>query len=520
MKKISVLLVVIMILAMFQLPASGAEGTLNSLEIENQTTISSVDALNYSSAPDNIHVFIYNDNSRYVSENDGDNYLAGYLYVLDDITAEIVPISTSKVITYTTTKNEVFFVTEASEIVCYDLNRSSLTTVGNVEGTIKDFDYFNGVLSCIVDSDTITFLDVSDGSVERFTMDTEVVSLYQFADSKLIWRDTVDAPYYLDISTGESILLSCEQEANAIMAPYITPQPETTETALMAATSTDSLNDITFPLSDYPANVLDYTWPYPTAQSYFNNTDSTTATCNHPSALASSSRVYDCKYYGGHRQCLGFALYAHDTYYHLTTPSAIPQTNDYYETDYHFWKDSNGKAIDEEDSDLAEERCKDFFESLDIGAYIRYGKTSDSTDPEGAHSIVLADRDDNGIWAYECNQDNKCGVYYMYYRYDKIIDRYQFIANWIDHSLTDDLTYKSLSQHKVNCDNCDAYVVRAHTVSSVYKTIASSIQHQVYFSCCDGGYKQSHAFNTLGKCTKCGYVKMDTASLDVPVVAE
>ena len=204
----------------------------------------------------------------------------------------------------------------------------------------------------------------------------------------------------------------------------------------------------------------------------------------------------------------------------MTTPSAIPQTNDYYGTDYHFWKDSDGNTITEEDSDLAEDRCKDFFASLDIGAYIRYGKTGDNVSPEGAHSIVLADRDANGIWAYECNQDNKCGVYYMYYRYDKIIDRYQFVANWIDHSLTDDLTYKSSSQHKVNCDNCDAYVVRAHTVSSVYKTIASSTHHQVYFSCCNGGYRQLHTFNSLDKCTKCGYVKMDTASSDAPVVAE
>ena len=107
MKKLSITLIFIVIISVFQLPASGAESVPVSSEMEGSTIVSSVNALNYSSAPDYMRAFIYRENSPYVAEDDTDSYLIGYLYLLNENTSEITRISTSSVATFTTTKNEV-----------------------------------------------------------------------------------------------------------------------------------------------------------------------------------------------------------------------------------------------------------------------------------------------------------------------------------------------------------------------------------------------------------------------------
>ena len=135
---------------------------------------------------------------------------------------------------------------------------------------------------------------------------------------------------------------------------------------------------------------------------------------------------------------------------------------------------------------------KRFFESLNTGAYVRYGKyrAEDSTPYNGCHSIVFIDSDDVGIWVYECNQDydpnssnDGCGVFIQYYPYKRLF-RYKYILNYVSHDFSETPVYDSTAYHKVGCDDCAGYVCQAHT--NISATIVSTTQHNATFNCCGG----------------------------------
>jgi len=203
-------------------------------------------------------------------------------------------------------------------------------------------------------------------------------------------------------------------------------------------------NDVTFPFREYPATVLYYDGRYPLALRYFNFRDTGVGSCNHMNG------IFHCKKYGGHNQCYGFAIYAHDRYMHIeNTEKTSPQ---WANGDY-FTKDLEMKS---------EDHFYAFFSSLHTGAYIRFGRYDDHEGPEGVHSVVFVSCDANGAWVYECNMDKMCGIYYTYYPYSKLVTRYDYIANYVNHTFQDTPVYEDAQYHRISCKNCNGYIRQEH----------------------------------------------------------
>ncbi len=391
-------------------------------------------------------------------------------------------------------------------------------------------DYFDGILLYVEDSTKIVFIDTASGFYEIKHTAESIKSVYQFDHDKMIWRDENSSPYYLNISTRENIALNTEHEVNCLLAPYITPPQAETTTRAISFANTDYSNDVTFPLSEYPANPINYSNPFPTASRYFNNSNNYAATCDHKNGIR------DCKNYGGHNQCFGFAIYAHDKYIHLY--SAGKNTEGWATGDFvacaNVYEYNGQIHVLVPTAYILENHCdvaSDFFLGLHPGAYIRYGKYEDVSPENGAHSIVLVSANESGIWVYECNMDDKCGVYYTYYRYDQICDdKYDYIHNYVNHNFSG-YTYENTNYHTFNCSNCDGYLRQAHTSETksyvsllqhkvsynccggsvnkshtqrTYRTY-SALQHRVSFSCCGGTGYEAHTLNSFGECTRCGY---------------
>ena len=186
-------------------------------------------------------------------------------------------------------------------------------------------------------------------------------------------------------------------------------------------------NDITFPLEDYPAATCgNYSQRFDIVQSWFHN-----------NRLEGCS-AQNCKSYCGSNECKGFAKYVHDAYAHIDGDTYSDKA----------WEDrtcitkfsppakayNTGKLPNEVLKSLPGlvfdgniQRIKGFFDTLNTGAYVRYGKyqeplqdDGDGTPENGCHSIVFIASDNDGIWVYECNQDSACGVFLQYYPYRRL----------------------------------------------------------------------------------------------------
>lgn len=237
-----------------------------------------------------------------------------------------------------------------------------------------------------------------------------------------------------------------------------------------------SYNDVSIPLADFPAYTgIDGSMKIP-AKSNFKNGDA-------------------CRYYGGSRQCDGFARYAFDCFWHLedwnrTNASWVSAGT--FTADYH--------SEDELTESRTYEEWVDFFNGLSIGSVVRYGSQNDPTRDDGKHTILFMGVDADGyILAYECNQDafissdpktNHCGVDYQKYSIEKINERYDFVLYYVEHAL-EGAVYENATHHTVGCANCAGYLRQTHSTAA-QKTGHDLQQHKISYGCCNGYTLENH----------------------------
>lgn len=401
---------------------------------------------------------------------------------------------------------------------------------------IKELGNYGQLLYFVEDSHLIRFLDVSTGFLDTEVMKTAVSTVFPLTSTELLINSASDDYIVYDrVSDTVTETLNESQAMNRMNQTIMEwladgSSPDANIMSIYTTASATQKNNINFPLPEYPANIPDNSqisdFDYYQPISWFHE--------NGQEGCSSSN----CKYYAETHECRGFARYAHDAYLHIIDTSI---GRDEWLDSKHYSSKIFKKSVSTVES---------FFSGLKTGAYIRYSKDNDPSPENGAHSIVFLSRDANGVWVYEANQAYNssgvsyygCGVQVRYYFYLTIATKYTGALHCVNHSFTENKAYYSSSYHKVGCPDCSGYVLQshsgnyyytylnstthtrthaccnggnntgAHTVSATYQTINDTMYHQVYFSCCKGGYKQAHTFNNLGVCTACWYAK-DTGNI-------
>jgi hypothetical protein len=484
-------------------PESSATVSIEAGSI-TEDSVNSVAILNYSTTPNHLYPFIFKGSTPPAfPDMDISDCTVGKLYVYNKNTDMLMQLTSENVIAFTATQDGIYYVSAERQIAYAAFDGANIVVIGTVHGNIASLDYFDGILAYVEDGSKIVFVDVYTGAYEiQFTANA-IKSIYQFDHDKLIWRDSDGTPNYLNLATAENIVMGSEMEVNCLIAPYIKQQTEDTSMYAIDDITSSSGNDVTFPLeNDFPANELTYAYNYPAASSYFNTIDTTQAKCNH-SSYCNSIR------YCGHTQCFGFAIYAHDKYLHLYSESklglqtGVTNPEGWAEGDFvqcaTVSKNSAGEyVVVITDGHILRDQFDDtkaFFQRLKPGAYVRYGKDDDEDPENGSHSIVVASIEDEGIWAYECNVDDKCGVYYVHYRYDYLDDgRFDYIHNYVNHTFSAQ-EYESTSTHTVGCVNCDGYLRQPHEDVSV--GYQDGVYHTIFYNCCGGAVPERHSDTTL-----------------------
>ena len=494
----------------------------------------STNPYNYALPPDGVFPFLYDGTAPFLEcEIDISGCEIGRLYVYYEDTDSVIEVTNQTVFLYTETKDYLFFMTSDKILYMTPYFDVDLTVLyQSPADEVKELGNYGQFLYFVEDNHLIRFLDVATGLLDAEVMKVAVSSVFPLTSTELLINTASDEYLVYDRISDTTIENLNESQAMSRMnqkAIEWLVDGSTPDASIMSvytnASATQS-NNISFPLSEYPANIpdnsqiSDYDYYQPISWFHVNGQEG----CNGGS---------NCKQYSETDQCEGFARYAHDAYLHMIDTSI----------GYDEWltsKHCSAKIFHGSVSTV-----ETFFSSLKTGAYIRYSKENDLSPSDGAHSIVFLSKDSNGIWVYEANQaydsvgtgSHGCGVQVRYYFYSTIANQYTGALRYVNHSFTETKTYYNSSYHKVGCPDCSGYVLQshsgnynysyvnstthkkthaccgggnnmgAHTASSTYKNINDSTYHQVYFSCCYGGYKQQHTFNNLNVCTKCKYMK-------------
>lgn len=472
----------------------------------------SIEELNYSRPPVNVYVFIH------VSGHDPffgmtvntEDCIEGHLYAFDKNTGIVTAIVQQVVKSHTETKDHVYYVTDNGIYQTDYAGGIGQFLYGIQNAEISCLDYFDGILYFIENGDTVVAVNVESGTSSVVLEESGMSWVYFFDDDKLVWRNWNGDPFYYVLGTELSISLNSEYEFNCILAPYVTPQVDTSASTLSVLTG-EFRNDVNFPFDEYPAeadNVGKFNFDLDNVVSYFSNTinyDPITgkriATCHHdPDFPNNVSR--DCKYYAKVPECDGFAKYAHERFIHITGNA---NSNPYQPTG-----DTNHTDQTIQNAGWLET----FFGGLSRGAFVRYGKYKTELDENGnprtyitGHSIAFdyVDVDNGGIWVYECNQDWKCGVFYSFYTFDVLAGNYSFIDYYVNHTFSETPVIDDLSYHLTGCINCDGYLRQTHVGSASYSYFSAS-KHTVSRSCCQNNELEDHLLLLDNTCVKCGYV--------------
>lgn len=541
-----------------------ADSPITSGEIDLSASVNPYD---YAFPPDGIFPFLYDGTAPFLTlEIDTSDCKIDRLYIYDEQSDRVREVIDETVILYTETNDYLFFMT--ADKVLYQASYFDTTLFVLYQSSaeeVRDLNSYYQLLYFIEDNHLIRFLDGSTGTLETEVMKEAISTVFLLSQTELLINTIADEYLVYDRISDTVTEKLTEYQAVNRMNRAATASNDVPDVSLMSVYSNShatQTNDISFPLSEYPANIPDNSqvddYDYYQPISWF-----------HVDGKEGCS-TSNCKKYSGTGECEGFARYAHDAYLHIVDTSI----------GYSAWltsKHSNSKKFN---SSL--DTIKDFFESLHTGAYVRYTKTSATN----YHSIVFLCVDGEGIWVYEANQAYcsgsisyyGCGVQVRYYKYSTIANKYTGALHYINHEFTEDEVYYNGTYHKVGCPDCTGYVMQAHSgnysysyvsatwhqkifsccggaatqshtaativstsstkhertysccgkvseahsssATYTYTTFASATHHRVSRSCCTGYYTQLHTFNSSNQCTKCGYVKVSTNGYDNPVVME
>lgn len=411
--------------------------------------------------------------------------------------------------------------------------------------SIRDFSTYLETLVLIEDEDNVVFVDSNTGDAAVVLTLDGLDWIFMLSESEIMAATTAGEYYLYDLNGKQLTDLESEAEMNARVNQAVLSASGHNTVATASVASISSItpktqeNDVSFPLPEYPATIYDkdeiYNFNHQRPLSWFH--------VNGQEGCGNGN----CDSYAETGECEGFARYAHDAYHHMVDEtigySAWATSRHSVETDYRF--------------DGSQDIYKTFFNDLNPGAYIRYGKDSDPTPANGAHSIVFINIDEGGIWVYECNQKydddpyHGCGVHYQYYTFEQLARQYQYAANYVNHSFSGENTYRNGTTHTVACSSCSGYLVQSHNgqsyselINGVYHiadyscctgsssaphigsasyTIVSDSAHSVSFSCCSGSDTLPHSIvsGIRNRCSLCGWTEgMIIAGLPNPEIKE
>lgn len=448
--------------------------------------------LAYALPPTDLFPFIFDgkDPASWL-EIDTTNCVADRLYVFNKNTEEVLLIGNDTVNNFKTTKDNIYYLTGNNKVTKTDYLGSSFTMI--YQSTRDNITYMHtyGDYICFVeDSKYIVVMDIESNIAETVFVCEGISSMFMFDTDKLIWRNGEGNAFYYNITTNKTIAMEDENELSELLNPYVAPEQYLNTNTYSVRNTTTSLtaedyNDITFPLDEYPAD-LQYNFnTLVNVRSFFN-------------------RGYANSY-----ECDGFAKYAHDRFWHIRDDSR----------DWPSWQTANGGTTldyhgadpgdtdsttynpftDEKTTDLSTgEKLLSFFSSLKRGAFIRYISVHDESPYNGNHSIVFdgISEDGTGICAYECNQkeehDRANAVGYQKYSFSVLTGHYIRALYYVDHEVSTSEVCANATYHKLECANCDGYLLREHEGEPVYKANAGTSGHRAAYSCCSGYATLAH----------------------------
>ena len=203
-------------------------------------------------------------------------------------------------------------------------------------------------------------------------------------------------------------------------------------------------DDVTVPIVGYqPTFPFNSSVTKYTVGTYFNRTGDD-CTCH---GTCNEYHKCDCIHYGdGGVQCVAFARYAYDIYYHRKS-----------------WS-KNGVDENEKDRDISStENARIEMNKIAVGSYVRVLKSN----LKDGHSFILAGFTSSGIMMYDANYvpGGKCLVGYHEVSYSKLASNYAIIDVSISHTFnyTKGIKYNN-TLHKVKCttSDCSGYVLKPH----------------------------------------------------------
>lgn len=500
MKKSTVIFALVLALLLACVPsavyAMDNIGATDTVQPVTSVIGQSVEAMNYSEAPENLFPFIYSlaEEHTWTRENiiGSCDCTPGYLYVKNRTTGVITLIYAAETLHYTATQDDLYYVTANNTIMKTDFTGGTHAALYTASEPISELDYFEGRL-CFLEGDTSFVLyDISSGLSETIELPEKATSAFLFATAKLLWSNDTWTYFCLDLITGYHTMLKNDLEVSNLVMPYLTSEAEYNEYTVMPSTVTTTIeNDIDFPFDDFLANPNSSSnGLYGTAISHFWNPNNAIEGCDHKNG------IFDCRQYGGSNQCDGFARYAHERFIHMVDWSRTypyRPSNDTSTTTFTFTTDN----------------VKEYFGTLTKGAFLRYSRDP-STDSDGHHSVVFVSADDKGVWVYEANQDYKCGVFYEYYNYTYIVKYQRNVVVKVNHSFTGQAQSISSTQHKTVCKNCAGYIIGTHNFNRSAISI-SATQHKVFCNGCTAYKTGAHIYQSTATgiqlCGICGYEK-------------
>lgn len=566
-RKMTVILVVLAILCGMVI------GVLAVDDSNAASTMSADNHFAYANAPEGLYMFIYHGSAPYFGlEIDTSECIINRLYVYNAEDDSLAMVSDQAITAYTYTQTALYYVTEEQRLYKTDYSGTNHEFLyQSVQGNIDNLDSYFDALYFIENHTSIKLLDVASKEIQELWTYENLGWVIMLNATQLIATTIGDIDYLYDLSTNTATCISANEAANLITVAVKGAASDNARSYSPIADYSNAVftqeNDVTFPLEDYPAVTCgDYSQRFDIVQSWFHN-----------NGLAGCS-TQNCTRYCGSRQCMGFAKYVHDAYAHVEGNISGDLNKDGVVDDTDYWYANKGwedrtcitkfappvtafennvipenvvidTSLEEKVFDGDEALIENFFETLKTGAYVRYGKyhtskqpNGDPTPQDGCHSIVFIARDDQGIWVYECNQDDACGVFIQYYPYEKLT-KYKFILNYVNHDFTDTKVPYDTDYHKVGCKNCGGYVLKKHyyTAScanssqhrrthccdntwylenhtgSVEYYERSSALHGVEYSCCSGYVTAPHVFATVNdqlQCALCGYANNSILSIE------
>ena len=438
--------------------AAMADGSMSSEEINLEKTGSSNEALAYGMAPDHLFPFVFNGSSPYFhNELDTTGCELGRVYVHNQNTDEIVPIGTDTVTVFAATKDALFYVTTEQELVQTDYTGTVFTTLYKAEaGAISSINVFWDTLYFLESGNRVILLDTTTGNAQTVLLREGIDGIFMYADEGMMCYMIDGSCVALNLATGEAVTCANENEAYMIIYTHITPD-EDEAAAHTNSLSLEYVNDVAIPLTEYPAtsDSGNSGYTYLTPSCYFH-TDKLNPACSST----------NCKRYAGAGECDGFARYAHDKFLHIYNSN---KTND-------DWYENHLNHTDQRFSSV--DTVKNYFQGLSRGAFVRYGKDSDTSGSEGCHSIFLDKYTSSGIWVYECNQgDANCGIFYKFYTFAHLQARYNFVAITLTHSFGN--IVQGTAYRYQYCTQCSGYLRQATANTGVASTMHMSLDSNV-----------------------------------------